>query len=112
MAMRILGINDQHNASACLLEDGVVVAAVQEERFSRIKNHFCFPERSIAWLLASTEVRPDELDAVAIASEHTIGAFTGRGPDPVVRAGTEPGDPAPACGAPDAAARDQASATA
>jgi carbamoyltransferase len=78
MTMRILGINDQHNASACLMEDGVVIAAVQEERFSRIKNHFCFPERSIAWLLASTEVAPGELDAVAIASEHTIGAFTGR----------------------------------
>jgi len=79
MAMRILGINDQHNASACLIEDGVVVAAVQEERLSRIKNHFCFPERSIAWLLANTEVPPDELDAVAIASEYTIGAF--KGPD-------------------------------
>jgi len=77
MAMRILGINDQHNASACLIEDGVVLAAVQEERFSRVKNHFCFPDRSIAWLLASTEVPPEELDAVAIASEYAIGAFTG-----------------------------------
>jgi carbamoyltransferase len=76
--VRIVGINDQHNASACLIEDGVIVAAVQEERFSRIKNHFCFPDLSIAWLLATTEVRPDELDAVAIASEHTIGAFTGQ----------------------------------
>jgi carbamoyltransferase len=77
--VRILGINDQHNASACIVEDGVVVAAVQEERFSRIKNHFCFPEQSIAWLLADTELAPDELDAVAIASEYTIGAF--KGPD-------------------------------
>jgi carbamoyltransferase len=75
--MRILGINDQHNASACLVEDGVIVAAIQEERLSRIKNHFCFPERSIAWLLANTEVPPGELDAVAIASEYIIGAFKG-----------------------------------
>jgi carbamoyltransferase len=75
--MKVLGINDQHNASACLLENGVVVAAIQEERLSRIKNHFCFPERSIDWLLRSTETRPEDLDAVAIASEHIIGGFTG-----------------------------------
>lgn len=77
--MKILGINDQHNASACLIEDGAVVAAVQEERFSRIKNHFCFPERSIEWLLASGGIAADELDAVAIASDYIIGAF--KGPD-------------------------------
>jgi carbamoyltransferase len=75
--VRILGINDQHNASACVLEDGVVIAAVQEERFSRVKNHFCFPQRSIEWLLRSTETRPEELDAVAVASEYIIGSFTG-----------------------------------
>jgi carbamoyltransferase len=75
--MKILGINDQHNASACLVVDGEIVAAVQEERFSRVKNHFCFPERSIAWVLQSTGTAPDELDTVAIASEYIIGAFTG-----------------------------------
>jgi carbamoyltransferase len=75
--MKILGINDQHNASACLVDDGVVVAAVQEERFTRIKNHFCFPQRSIDWILASTGVAPDELDAVAVASEYIIGSFEG-----------------------------------
>jgi carbamoyltransferase len=77
MSVKILGINDQHNASACLLEDGVIVAAVQEERFSRIKNQFCFPERSVDWLLKTTETKPEELDSVAIASEYIIGAFTG-----------------------------------
>jgi carbamoyltransferase len=75
--VNILGINDQHNASACLLVDGRIVAAVQEERFTRVKNHFCFPERSIDWVLESTGTRPDELDAVGVASEHIIGAFTG-----------------------------------
>jgi carbamoyltransferase len=74
---RVLGVNDQHNASACLLVDGRIVAAVQEERFTRIKNHYCFPERSIAWVLESTGTRPDDLDQVAVASEHIIGAFTG-----------------------------------
>lgn len=75
--MRILGINDQHNASACLLEDGVVVAAVQEERFSRIKNHFCFPHLAVKWLLESTRTDPDELESIAVASHYITGAFTG-----------------------------------
>jgi carbamoyltransferase len=75
--LKILGINDQHNASACILEDGVIIAAVQEERFSRIKNQFCFPVRSIEWLLRTTETPSEDLDSVAIASEHIIGAFTG-----------------------------------
>jgi carbamoyltransferase len=38
--MRVLGINDGHNAAACLYEDGRVVAAVQEERLRRIKNQW------------------------------------------------------------------------
>jgi carbamoyltransferase len=75
--VKILGINDQHNASACLLVDGRIVAAVQEERFTRVKNHFCFPTRSIDWVLGSTGIRTEELDAVGVASEHIIGAFTG-----------------------------------
>lgn len=75
--MKILGINDQHNASACLVIDGVVVAALQEERLSRIKNHFCFPQQSIRWVLEEGGVAAAELDAVAIASNHILGAFTG-----------------------------------
>jgi carbamoyltransferase len=75
--MKVLGINDQHNAAACLLVDGQIVAAVQEERFTRVKNIYCFPERSIAWVLESTGTAPEDLDGVAIASEHIIGGFTG-----------------------------------
>ena len=45
--MIILGIYDGHNASAALLIDGKIIGAVQEERFSRIKNDYCFPKKSI-----------------------------------------------------------------
>lgn len=76
--MRILGINDQHNASACVLVDGHVVAAIQEERLSGIKNHFCFPHESVRWVLEASETAPDEVTHVAVASQHIIGAFTGR----------------------------------
>ena len=35
--MKILGINDGHNAAACLYEDGLLTAAIQEERLRRVK---------------------------------------------------------------------------
>jgi carbamoyltransferase len=74
--MRILGINDQHNASACLVDNGVVVAALQEERLTRVKNEFCFPKRSIAWVLESTGTDPADVDAVAVSSNHIGRPFT------------------------------------
>ncbi len=68
--MKILGIHDGHNAAACLVEDGVVRAAVQEERLTRVKNEFAFPHRAVAWILASTGTAPGELDRVAMHSVH------------------------------------------
>lgn len=51
--MRILGVSAfYHDSAAALLEDGAIVAAVQEERFSRIKHDSAFPRRAVAWCLA------------------------------------------------------------
>ena len=75
--MRVLGINDQHNASASLLEDGVITAAVQEERFTRKKNQRGFPHRSIQWILEQSGTNPYDLDAVAVASQYIIGGYQG-----------------------------------
>lgn len=74
--MKILGINDAHNASACLVQDGVVTAALQEERLSRVKNEFCFPSRSIDWVLQETGTTPSELDAVAVSTHHITAPWT------------------------------------
>ena len=41
--MIILGINDAHDASACLIRNGKLVFAIQEERLTRIKNMGGFP---------------------------------------------------------------------
>ncbi len=68
--MKIIGIHDGHNASACLLEDGIVRAALQEERLTRVKNENCFPAKSIRWLLESTGTDPGEIDLVAMHSTH------------------------------------------
>lgn len=65
--MRILGISAwYHDAAACLVQDGRIVAAAQEERFSRKKNDAGFPLQSIRFCLAQGGVGPGErIDAVA-----------------------------------------------
>jgi len=50
--MRVLGLSAfYHDSAAVLLEDGAIVAAVQEERFSRIKHDASFPRAAAAWCL-------------------------------------------------------------
>ena len=50
--MYILGINAFHgDSSACLLKNGVLIAAAEEERFRRIKHWAGFPSESIQWCL-------------------------------------------------------------
>ena len=68
--MKILGIHDGHNAAACLLEDGVILGAIQEERLSRIKNHDTFPAQSILWLLDTFGTDVESIDAVAMNGFH------------------------------------------
>ena len=50
--MYILGISGYyHDSAACLLRDGEIVGAVQEERFSRVKHDARFPGRAISYCL-------------------------------------------------------------
>ena len=61
----ILGISAYyHDAAAVLLRDGRIVAAAQEERFSRRKNDERFPQHAIAACLRQGGLSPAELDAV------------------------------------------------
>ena len=69
--MRILGVHDGHNASACLLEDGQIKYCIQEERLTNIKNYFGFPFKSIKKILTLANIDTEELDFVAMASHHT-----------------------------------------
>ena len=63
--MRILGISAfYHDSAAALVEDGQVVAAAQEERFSRKKFDEGFPRRSIEYCLKHAAVRLREVDQV------------------------------------------------
>jgi len=66
--MNIIGINAYHgDASAALVVDGKLVAAVEEERFNRIKHWAGFPAQSIRWCLQHAGVRPDDVQHVAIS---------------------------------------------
>jgi carbamoyltransferase len=76
--MNVLGVHDGHNASAVLLVDGRVAAGAQEERFRNEKNYFGFPDQAIAWALKSANLRPDEVDKVALASVHQPRGFDTR----------------------------------
>ena len=50
--MNILGISAYyHDSAACLVQDGRIRSAAQEERFTRIKHDESFPENAIAWCL-------------------------------------------------------------
>ncbi|MDD5144798.1 MAG: carbamoyltransferase N-terminal domain-containing protein [Candidatus Pacebacteria bacterium] len=63
--MKILGLSFfYHDSAAALLVDGVPVAMSQEERFSRKKNDYRFPEKAINFVLESTKTKPEELDYV------------------------------------------------
>lgn len=65
--MLVLGINAYHgDASAALFRDGRLLAAVEEERFTRVKHAGGFPVQAVRWCLESNGVRPDELDHVVI----------------------------------------------
>jgi carbamoyltransferase len=63
--VNVLGISAfYHDSAAALLRDGVVVAAAQEERFSRKKHDAGFPARAVRYVLREAGVKPEELDAV------------------------------------------------
>jgi carbamoyltransferase len=65
--MYILGVNAFHgDSSAALVRDGVLVAAVEEERFRRIKHWAGFPSQAIAYCLAEAGITLGELDHVAM----------------------------------------------
>ncbi|MCX5705616.1 MAG: carbamoyltransferase [Candidatus Omnitrophica bacterium] len=63
--MNILGVSAfYHDSAACFVQDGRIVAAAQEERFSRKKHDFRFPIHSINWCLQEGKIKVSDLDVV------------------------------------------------
>jgi carbamoyltransferase len=68
--MNILGINAFHgDASAVLVKDGALVAAIEEERLNRRKHCAGFPALAIRAVLESNGVRPGDIDHVAVSRD-------------------------------------------
>ena len=64
--MNILGISAfYHDSAAALVRDGKIIAAAQEERFTRKKHDSNFPVNAVRYCLAEGGVQPGQLDAVA-----------------------------------------------
>ena len=89
MPLRVLGISAfYHDSAAALVEDGRIVAAAQEERFTRRKHDSDYPANAIRWCLAHAGVQPEALDHVAFYDKpflkferllETAAAFAPRG---------------------------------
>jgi carbamoyltransferase len=65
-SIHILGISAfYHDSAACLLKDGQIIAAAQEERFTRKKHDQAFPNNAIQYCLKEAGIEGSDLDCVA-----------------------------------------------
>lgn len=63
--MNILGIGGfSHDSAAALVQEGKIVAAVAEERLTRIKHQGGVPRQAVAWCLAEAGIGPDDIDHI------------------------------------------------
>jgi carbamoyltransferase len=71
--MNIIGISSgYHDSACCLLVDGKVRAAVQEERFTRIKNDSSFPRNALRYCLAAENLALTDIDCIAYYEDPTL----------------------------------------
>jgi carbamoyltransferase len=66
----ILGITFGHDAAACLVVDGTIIADVAEERFSRVKHDAGFPSAAIAYCLKEGAVTSEQVEVLALAGQY------------------------------------------
>ena len=63
--MYILGFSAYyHDSAACLIKDGKIIAASQEERFTRIKHDSTFPLNAIQYCIKEAKILPKDLDTI------------------------------------------------
>ena len=77
--MNILGINwGEHDSAACLIQDGRLIAAAEEERFNRIKHApFAYPLRAAHYCLQEGKIEPEDVDIIAFSFSPTVGLGSG-----------------------------------
>lgn len=71
--MNILGINYFfHDSSACVVKGGKLVAAIEEERLTRVKHTGAFPRDAIRRCLAISGLEPGNIDAIAVSIKPSL----------------------------------------
>ena len=71
--MYILGISCfYHDSAACLLHNGEIIGAVQEERFTRVKHDQSFPKLSIQYLLNISNIKISQIDFIVFYEKPII----------------------------------------
>jgi carbamoyltransferase len=85
--MNILGLSAfYHDSAAALVQDGEIVAAAQEERFTRIRHDAAFPARAVEYCLRAGGVTAGDLDAVVfyekpfVKAERLLETYLGTAP--------------------------------
>jgi len=75
-SLNIVGISaGYHDSACCLMQDGVLIAAAQEERFSRIKHDKSFPRRAFRYCLEQAGITIADIDCIAYYEDpcHKLG---------------------------------------
>src|SRR4051812_32560727 len=72
----VLGVNAYHgDAAACLIRDGRLIAAAEEERFRRVKHWAGFPSEAIRYCLREAHAAPDQILYVALNQDSRAHLF-------------------------------------
>ncbi len=68
--MYILGLNAYHgDSAACIIKDGVIIAATEEERFRRLKHWAGFPTQAIQFCMREAGINFEQLDYIAVSRD-------------------------------------------
>lgn len=68
--MIILGIHDGHNCGASLFKNGALMIAISEEKITRNKNEYGYPEKSISKCLKFANIKKEQIDYVAVSTKY------------------------------------------
>ena len=67
--MIVLGIHDGHNSGASLFKNGRLLTAISEEKISRNKNEYGFPEKSISFILRHNNITKKQINKIAVSTK-------------------------------------------
>jgi carbamoyltransferase len=74
--MYILGLNAYHgDSAACIFKDGVLIAAIEEERLKRVKHWAGFPSESIVFCLNECSINIKDIDYITISRDPSVNIY-------------------------------------